>query len=240
MTFACLLHHHIRFSGADDGLFTDELLSFKSNDIDPLFQGTTDISYLSDPTLNLDLGSNSNFDSSNIFASDINYDPDSTIDPTNFDIADCGGPSMNNGVLRKNKQRKTRIRRQTETSCGSNLYSPNNSPPLPNLSLPSLQQLPPLLNQAGKEDDPLRKATPEERMRADRYNVLMMLGEGYFHLGPQKACTFDTHQICTAGGPSNVKLEQNEVSYSVRGTESKAITSIIHSAQPPFPFIQTL
>ena len=215
LTFAFVLHHHIRFSSADDGLFTDEISQmFNTDDLDP-FQGTTSISYLSDPTIS---GSDLNLDSSDLFTSDVDFNSDSTIDLTSFDIADCGGPSTSNGVFRKKKQRKARIRR--DTLCGTS----NPSSPLPSLSLPSL----PSFYEAGTEDDdPLRPATAEERKQADKINVLLLLGEQYIHSGPQKDCDFTQHLICSSGDRNDMQLEETGYTYTVmRGKEGKGCPTL--------------
>lgn len=215
LTFAFVLQHHIRFSSADDGLFTDELSPmFNSDNIDPL-QGTTSISYLLDPTIS---DSDPNFDSSNLFASNVDFNSGSTIDPTSFNIADCGGSSIGNGVFRKNKNRKTRMRR--DTLCGT---PGSSSPPVPNLSLPTF----PSLDQAGKEKDPLRPATAEERKQADKFNILLLLGEQYIQSGPPKDCDFNNHRICTSGDRSDITVDETGYTYTViNSREGKAVCSL--------------
>lgn len=227
-----LLHHHIRFSSAEDGLFTDELLSFNSNNNIDSLQNPTPISYFLDPT-NLDNSNSndgnvntfdvfsengSNLDSSpDLFTSDtINWD--SMTDPaTNFDIVGCGSP-INNGVLRKNKNRKTRIRRGI--ACGN----PNSNNPDLKLTLPSL-------NQIDEDEDPLRPATPAERDRADKINILLMLGEFYIQSGPPKDCRLDQIRICSSGDMNDIKLEGGGETYSVANSrQSKSISS--HSRLP--------
>ena len=216
-----LLYHHIVFSSADE-VFTDELLSFNAQDIDPFRDSTS--TYLFDATnsiQNPDLFSDANFSddddddddensdlfdilansgpnlNSDLFVSDANLD--SIIDPTSFDIADCG--PINNGVLRRDKN--TRVRR--ETACHNPQFNSD-----PSLSLPTLDQV--------NREDPLRPKTEDEKKRADAINNFF-LRTGLFPKATDiilREChREDEKTICNSGKGIDILLEGNGETYTL-------------------------
>lgn len=215
MIIGLLLQDQISFSRAD-GVFTDELLSFNAEEIDPVRDTTS--TYLFDATNstpNFDLFSDANLNDDNehsdmfdvlansdsdinsdLFISDVNMDP--TIDPTSFDIVDCG--SINNDVLRRDKD--ARVRRQT--------VCPNphlNSDP--SLSLPTLDQV--------NREDPLRPKTEEERKKADAINKFFW-GAGSFLKVTDillRVCHMDEQTICSSGNRLDILLEYSGETFTL-------------------------
>lgn len=214
--------HCISFSSADgvsanglftdgvsiDGGFTDGLSLFNDKNIDPLQN-----SYSLDPT-NSDLVSE-DLDGSDTFLNDPDSDlfassVDSINDPTL--VAAC--TSINNDDYLGKK--KARARRQAACRDPASDFNPN-------LSLPTLDQVFP----ADKEDP-----TPPENRRPDKtMNTVIIPGAWALEVinllyKNLEDCPDDTSRICSSDEKSDVVLESNGVTWTLKagtGEDSKFV-----------------
>lgn len=197
----------IRFSSASD----DELLSLLPNDND-LFQSAPLLDF-ADPALfsnveEMNSGENSNVFSmlpndsysSDLFHSDV--DSNSVNDST-F-LADCG--SIDNDLLRK--IRKARIRRDAPI-C----HNPN-SEPVPNLSLPTLDQVFP------SESDKDSLLTTIWKNLGSTQNIPLHVRLGLTNADFLLQCGLENWRLCFSGNPDDIKLERDEQSYTVKHAEN--------------------